>query len=92
MESNISHGEMLGIIDTKKVYKKRNQPTRDIDVIYKHLADAREAAVKKADETINAETVKLCVDEKYHLEIHKILREHNYTWSGRLGNVNKTQN
>lgn len=91
MERTITHGEMLGVVKTKTVYNKRNKSTRDIDVINKHLADAREAAVSKADETIDFENVRFGVDEKYHQEIRRMLRKHNVLWSCRLGNVNNTQ-
>lgn len=52
MESDITHSEMVGFMDTKNIYHKRNKSTRDIDVINKHIADAKEAAVNKADETV----------------------------------------
>lgn len=90
MESNITHGEMFGVMETKNVYHKRNLSTRDIDVIHKHIAEAREASAYEADETINAVNVKLGVDEKYHQEIRKIIRKQNELWFGRLGNFNIT--
>lgn len=78
-------------MDTKNVYHKRNQSTRDINVINKHLADAREATVNNADKSIHAYNVKLCFDEKYHQEIRKMLHKHKDIWYGWLGYVNITQ-
>lgn len=40
MEINITHGEILRFMDTENFYHKRNESTRDIDIINKHLADA----------------------------------------------------
>lgn len=53
MESDITHDEIIGVMETNNVYCKRNTSKRDIDVINKYLADAREAAVNNADETID---------------------------------------
>lgn len=46
----------------------------------------------KAVETIDDDKVKLCVDEKYRIQIRKMLQKHDNLGSGRLGNVNITQN
>lgn len=62
---------------TKNVYNKRNKCTRDIEVTKKHLSEAREAAVGEADETIDTDNVRLGVDEKYHLEICKMIPKNN---------------
>lgn len=59
MESDVT--EMLGVMDTKNVYHKLNQSTRDIDVINKHLADTREYAVNNAHEAIDEDNVTLGV-------------------------------
>lgn len=64
-KSTITHGEILGVVETKTVNNKRNKSTRDIYVINKHLSDATKATVSKADETIDAYNVRLVVDEKY---------------------------
>lgn len=66
METTITHGEMVGAVETKTVYKKRNKSTKEIWVIKKFLSRDREAAVRKVDETIDADDVKLGADEKYH--------------------------
>lgn len=58
MESTITRGEQIGIVETKIVYKKRNRSTRDIGVINIHGSDSREAFFIKADETIDADNVK----------------------------------
>lgn len=62
MESTITDGGMPEVVDTKTVYRKHNKSTRDIDVIKKHIADAREAAISKADQIIDANNFKLGVD------------------------------
>lgn len=62
MESTITDGEMLGVVEKKTVYNKQNKSTCDIDVINKHLYDAREESVSKADGTIDEDNVKLGVD------------------------------
>lgn len=62
----------------------QNKSTLCIGVINKHLADAREVSARKANETIDGDNFKLSVDEKYHLEIHKIIRKHNDFWSDDL--------
>lgn len=64
MEATIIQGEILGAVDTKTAYNKRSKATRDIDVINKHLANAREATLSKADETIDTDNVKLGVDKE----------------------------
>lgn len=75
----------------KTVYNKQNKSARDVYVINKHLADAREVFFSKADETMDEDNAKLNVDEKYHPEIRKMLRKQNNLWSGLLGNLNITQ-
>lgn len=79
---------MVSAVETKNVYNKRNKSTSDIEGTYKHLADGRESAAHKADKTIDADNVKLGVDEKYHLEIRKVLRKNNYLCLDWLGIVN----
>lgn len=49
MESTTTHVEMLGVVGTKTVHKKRNKSTSDIDVLNKHLVDDKEAAISKED-------------------------------------------
>lgn len=60
---------MVGAIESKNVYRKRNTCTRDIEVIKTHLAGAREAVVNKADEPIENDNIKLGVDDKYNQDI-----------------------
>lgn len=48
---------MLGVEETKTIYNKSKKYTRDIDVVNKHLADARESAVSKDAETIDTDKV-----------------------------------
>lgn len=79
------------VVETKTVSNMRSNSTRDIEVINKHLADAKEAAVCKSDETFDAENIKIGVDEKYHPETRKMLPKHNDLWSVRLGNLNVMQ-
>lgn len=80
MGKYIIYDEMVGIMGTKKVYHKRKQSTHGIDVINKHIADSKEAAVKKAEETVDADKVKLGVDENYQPNTRKMLRKHNDLW------------
>lgn len=80
MKSTITHGDMLAVVATKNVYNKRNKSNGDIDVIKKHLPDSREDAVRKDDETIDADNVKRLVDKKYHPEVRKMIRKHNVLW------------
>lgn len=73
---------------TKNCYHKGNQL---IDVIKEHLSHVIEASFNKADETINANNLKLGVHGKYHQKICKMLRKNNQLWSDLLANVNITQ-
>lgn len=82
MESEITHGEILVVMDSKNVYHKRDNSTRDINVFKNHLAEATEAGVNKADHTTDADNVKHGVYEKYHSSIRKMLRKHNDLCSG----------
>lgn len=91
MENTITHDKLLGAVETKTFYKKRNKNTRYMNVISKDIADAWESTVRKVHESIDTEKVKLGVDEKYHPETRKMLRKHNDRWSGTLGNVNIMQ-
>lgn len=64
MERTITHGEMLGAVEIITVYNKQKKSTSDMEVINKHLADAREATVSKGDDPISVDNVKLGVYEK----------------------------
>ena len=91
VESEISHGELLGITETTH-YKKRDIDTKDIETINKHLADLREAEHGKDEEKpITAETVELGVDKTYHKAIREMLRDHEHLWDGTMGQINITQ-
>lgn len=91
IESKITDIEMIGVMETKIVYNKRNKYTRHVNLTSKHLADAREAVVSKADKIIDSENVRLGVYKNYHKEIRKMLRNHNDLCSVLLGNVNIMQ-
>lgn len=54
-------GQLLALVETKTVYKKQSKCTGDIYVIKKHLIDAREDAVRKDNETIDAYNVNLAL-------------------------------
>ena len=91
VESEISHGELLGITETT-YYKKRDIDTKDIETINKHLDDLREAEHGKAEEMpVTAETVELGVDKTYHKAIREMLRGHEHLWNGTMGQINITQ-
>lgn len=62
MESTNTHCNILGVMETKSIYNKRNKSTRDIEVINKHLNDAREAGISTADKNIGADKFKLGFD------------------------------
>lgn len=42
-ETDISHGEMLGIVDSDSKHRKRDHSSKYINLINQHLADSREA-------------------------------------------------
>lgn len=44
----------------------------------------KEANIRKDDETIDADYIKVEVDEMYHPGNRYILRKHNDLWPGRL--------
>lgn len=64
MESDISHGEMLGILYTTTTkYRKREHDANNIDLMNKQLADEREAACgQEAEKPIKPDTVELGID------------------------------
>lgn len=49
-ESHITHGEMLGINKSDTKYCKRDKNVQDVNKVYKHLSDARWAALGDQDE------------------------------------------
>ena len=65
MEAYISHAEILGIADTSTTYRKCGYNARNINLINKHLADAREAALKDNDKVpVKAATVEVSLTER----------------------------
>lgn len=91
LASTLTHGELLGVLDHKNAYRKRNNNTRDIAVINRQLGDAREAHLGDDETPIMAETVPLGVEEQYHPTIPKMLKKHDAMWSGKLGEINITK-
>lgn len=83
---------MLGIVESKTEYNKRNKSTLEIDVINNHLVDARKSAVNKDDETIDDENAKPRVHQNCHPKMPKIIRKNKDRWLGWPGNENVTQN
>ena len=78
--------EMLGITDPDRKYRKRDHSAKDITFINKHLADAREAALREQEGTpVTAETVELGVPENIQPKIRDMLKKHEHLWSGKLG-------
>ena len=62
-----------------------------MNLINKHLEDARNAAVDQSDEVpITADNVELHVDENFHPQIRNMLRKHEKIWEGRLGKITAT--
>lgn len=65
IEIDISHGEILGILEPENMYWKRHNNPKDIKRINKHLADALQAALgKQEEEPITVDTVELGFHEK----------------------------
>jgi len=90
-ESDMSHAELFGIVEDDTKYRKRDFNAKDVNLINKHLEDARNAAVDQSDDTpITADNVELHVDKKYHPKIRKMLRKHEKIWEGRLGKITAT--
>ena len=90
-ESDISHAELLGIATEDAKYRKRDFRAKDVELINKHLEDARNAAVDQTDETpITADNIELHVDEEFHPKKRKMLRKHESLWDGRLGQISAT--
>ncbi len=95
-ESNISHGELLGILkegtpsgeSKTNTYRKRNVDARDAETINKHLADMREAHMGSEESPTTAEDIELDVEEKYHSTIRTMLKKHESMWNGKLGDIN----
>lgn len=50
IESDNSHGELLGIAESGNKYRKSDHSAKDISLINQHLADPREAAQAEQDE------------------------------------------
>lgn len=92
MARDITRVEMLGVMESKNVHHKHKNSTLEIYVINKHLPDAVEAAVNKADETVYEDNVKVGVYKNYHLRIRKMIPKHKELWSGGLDNVNIMRN
>lgn len=45
IEADLSHSEMIGIVESKNMYRKRDQKAKDIKFISNHLEEARKAAL-----------------------------------------------
>ena len=87
-ETDISHGEMLGIMEPDNKYRKRDFSSKDINLINQHLADAREAVLgEQSEEPITADTVPLGVKENLQPKVRDMLRKHEHLWSGKLGKI-----
>ena len=93
VESDISHSEMLGIIpdnvDTK--FRKRHVNVRDIDTINKHLSDQREQHMGEDEKPKTADEIDLNVPEDRKQEVRDMLRKHEKSWSGQLGDITVTE-
>lgn len=58
-------------MDTKNFYHKRSNSTGNIYSIITLVADARDAVVNKADETIDADNFKLDVNSNMNITQHR---------------------
>lgn len=89
-ESSITHGEVLRVA-VESLYRRRPCDAKAEDVINKSLAKNREELFGETKEApITSETVPLSVEDKYHPAIRKMLKKHEYLWSGELGHINVT--
>ena len=92
MEADISHAEMLGIADANTKYRKRDHNARDVNLINKNLAEAREAALKENDKVpVTAATVELSLTEGKEDKIRAMLKQHEELWSRKLGEISATK-
>ena len=92
LETDIAHGDMLGIVDSGTKYRKRDHNAKDVNLINKHLADAREAALKEEDETpVTASNLELKMTDGKEEQIRAMLRKHESLWSGKLGEISATK-
>ena len=94
VESNISHCELLRLIDDKtaQMYRKRNASARDEKVINEYLQDLRSSHMGDDEKPVTADDIDLSsVDKSYHKRIRAMLRKHESMWSGRLGKITVTE-
>lgn len=68
--TGISHGEMLGIEESKNMYPKRDHNDEDIKLIKKQLEDVHKVATGEQDkEAITADTVELSLGQNIQLKL-----------------------
>lgn len=94
VESNISHGELLRLIDNKtaQLYRKHNQIARDESVINDSLRDLRNSHMGQDEKPVTADDIDLSgVDKSYHKRIRAMLRKHESMWSAQLGEIKITE-
>ena len=76
-ESNVPHGELLGLHESGTHYKKRNINVNDMEMNNKHFSDALKAQHGKiVDKPISADTVRIGVDESCQPKIRDMLLKH----------------
>lgn len=82
-ESNITYGEMLGLIpknfDTN--FRKLNVEVRDIKTINKPLVDQREQQMREDEKSVTADDIGLDSPHAREVEVSKMLRKHERMWS-----------
>ena len=79
MESNVSHAEMLGLVDDKtdNLYRKRNLNARDTTLINQYIQDSRNSHMDAEETPITAADIDLSdVETKHHPAIRKMLKRH----------------
>ncbi len=94
MESDVSHAELLGLVDDKtaQLYRKRNLNARDTSVINDYLRDARSGHMGVDEKPTTAADIQLPdVHTKHHPNIRKMLSKYEDMWSGRLGDISVTE-
>lgn len=94
VESEMSHGELLGLVDedTAKMYRKRNLNARDASVINEYMKDKKSNNMESDENPTTADDIDLGdVDKRHHKAIRNMLRKHEKMWSGQLGEITVTE-
>lgn len=86
-ELNTMHDTLLCIMNERKnnMYLKRLFDLKDANVISYYTRSARNSNTGADNKPISADDLELSdIDKRHHLDIRNKLKEHDYTWSGKL--------